>query len=83
MGMKARDRETMPLCHRHHRDFHDGKGLFDGWTRLERRVWQEAQVERVLKVALVDPSSPCQLSNASRAGQDGPPLVKALHRHER
>ena len=48
MGMKTGDRETMPLCWMHHRQFHEGKGPFDGWTRDERRRWQEEQVERCL-----------------------------------
>jgi len=48
MGMKASDRETMPLCWMHHRQFHEGKGPFDGWTRDERRLFQEQQVERCL-----------------------------------
>lgn len=49
MGLKAKDRETMPLCWRHHRAFHEGKGPFDGWSRDERRLWQEQQVERCLQ----------------------------------
>ena len=48
MGLKSSDREAMPLCWRCHRDFHDGKGVFDGWGRDARRVWQELQVERAL-----------------------------------
>lgn len=58
MGMKARDRETMPLCFRHHRDFHDARGVFEHWTREERRVWQKAEVALVLAVALIHPAAP-------------------------
>jgi hypothetical protein len=46
MGLKSSDRETMPLCWRHHRAFHDGNGPFDGWSRDDRRIWQMEQVER-------------------------------------
>lgn len=50
MGTKSHDREAMPMCWRHHRDFHDGKGIFDSWTREERRIWQELQVQRCQKL---------------------------------
>ena len=44
MGLKAPDRRAFPLCAKDHRDFHDGKGRFDGWTANERRVWQEEEI---------------------------------------
>lgn len=56
MGLKSDDRDAMPLCSPHvdgrmtkpgcHREFHDNRGLFDGWTREDRRIWQELQVAR-------------------------------------
>lgn len=57
MGLKAPDREAMPLCAPHyssrgspvagcHRDFHDGNGAFDGWTRADKNLWQGLQVAR-------------------------------------
>lgn len=44
MALKAHDRETMPLCATHHRQFHDGRGYFLDWGRAQRRSWQAAQV---------------------------------------
>lgn len=44
LSRKAPDRDTIPLCQRHHRAFHDAAGWFNGWTREERRVWQLASV---------------------------------------
>ena len=58
MGMKSSDRETMPLCARCHRSFHDGTGKFDGFTKAQRRLFQELAIERVLRIAQVDPTSP-------------------------
>lgn len=46
MGTKSSDRETMPLCFKHHRAFHDAKGPFEYLTRKERRTWQELQVQQ-------------------------------------
>lgn len=46
MALKAPDREAMPLCHRCHRDFHDGRGWAEYMGKRDRRVWQEVQVER-------------------------------------
>lgn len=40
MSQKVHDRNTLPLCSRHHRAFHAGKGIFKDWSKLERREWQ-------------------------------------------
>lgn len=50
MGQKSGDRETMPLCAKCHRDFHDARGIFDYWTREGRRVWQGQEVQRCLEL---------------------------------
>lgn len=55
MGMKAHDRETMPLCHKCHRDFHDGNGKFDGWNRAQRRLFQDLAVEQTLRLWAAGP----------------------------
>jgi hypothetical protein len=47
MAARAPDSEAMPLCTRCHRDFHDGRGLFQGWTREMRRRWQLDTLEKV------------------------------------
>jgi hypothetical protein len=44
MATTAADREAMPLgwwCHQH---FHDNTGPFKGWTKPQRRDWQNRQV---------------------------------------
>ena len=50
MGLKAHDRETMPLCWVHHRMFHDAHGPFECMTREDRRLWQEEMVERCQRI---------------------------------
>ena len=40
MGRKASDHDTMPLCTRHHREFHDLSGHFRGWRKMRIREWQ-------------------------------------------
>lgn len=44
LTQKAPDRETIPLCWRDHRAFHDGTGYFGGWGKRDRRDWQRASV---------------------------------------
>jgi len=44
------DRNTLPLCRRHHDDFHAGRGVFLGWSDDERRVFQEDEIDRLNKV---------------------------------
>jgi hypothetical protein len=45
-GMKAGDRDTMPLCARHHFALHEFREEFEGWTREQRRDWQLEQIRR-------------------------------------
>ena len=45
MSQKAHDHEAMPLCIKHHHDFHAGSGLFRGWTQDQRTRWQAKLVE--------------------------------------
>jgi hypothetical protein len=42
-GMALRDGDTraFSLCHGHHMEFHDLRGTFRGWTKAQRRDWQE------------------------------------------
>ena len=44
MALKAPDCDTFPLCQKHHREFHDASGFFRGWTKQERRAWQDEAV---------------------------------------
>lgn len=44
MGLRAHDHESMPLCARHHYDFHALSGPFKGWTKERLKQWQREQV---------------------------------------
>jgi hypothetical protein len=41
LGLKASDHETMPLCQRHHDEFHAATGYFRYWDKQQRREWQD------------------------------------------
>lgn len=48
-GLKPPDRTAIPLCHRHHLgEWHAqedaGGGAFEGWTKTQRRAWQDEQI---------------------------------------
>jgi hypothetical protein len=42
LSRKTSDRDAMPLCFRHHYEFHNAWGFFVGWTKVARREWQKA-----------------------------------------
>lgn len=44
-GQKSEDERSMPLCSKHHREFHSATGAFGGWRKTERREWQDRMVE--------------------------------------
>ena len=46
MGQRSHDRYAIPLCAQHHRDIHNLKGYFSGWTRLERQAFHDSQLSR-------------------------------------
>ena len=48
LGQKADDNTAIPLCRRHHRELHDARGAFAGWTKAERRAWQDEQAALTL-----------------------------------
>jgi hypothetical protein len=48
LGQKASDLRTMPMCFGHHRSFHDATGPFRGWTRDQRRTWQQECIDETL-----------------------------------
>jgi hypothetical protein len=47
-GQKAPDRRTMPMSFRAHREWHDHTGFCRGWSKLQRRAFQDAEIERCL-----------------------------------
>jgi len=44
VGMKAADDTAIPLCYRHHQQWHDASGYFHGMTRSERRKWSDERI---------------------------------------
>jgi hypothetical protein len=65
MGLKAPDREAMPLCRPHHQQFHELRGPFDGWSHSHKKLWQEQQVERCVALFLAE-----QLHDATGAPEE-------------
>ena len=45
LSLKAPDRNTMPLCRKHHRQRHDHKGPFHDWSKAKRKAWEALMVE--------------------------------------
>lgn len=45
-GMSQRDHDTtcVPLCLKHHRNWHDASGLFKDFCKDERREWATTQI---------------------------------------
>lgn len=56
IGIKSDDSKTFPLCHKHHMDFHDAKGIFRDWNKQRRREWQDQMVEWYDRI-LCDPEA--------------------------
>jgi hypothetical protein len=49
LALRAHDREQIPLCYRHHREFHDAAGYFRGWLKEQRDQWQNAAIAKLQK----------------------------------
>lgn len=56
MSQKNDDEKTFPLCHRHHMDFHDARGMFRPWSKDARRMWQDQMVAKYDRI-LCDPEA--------------------------
>lgn len=50
IGQTAPDKFLIPMCRRHHDNFHDGKGIFAGWDDAQRLTFQEQEVERLQSI---------------------------------
>jgi hypothetical protein len=44
-SLKHHDHMAMPMCVKHHRQFHDAKGRFFEASKADRQSWQQRQVE--------------------------------------
>lgn len=42
----GKDDSAVPLCDRHHRQWHDANGVFAGLSRLERFAWAQRAIAR-------------------------------------
>lgn len=47
MGLRAHDRDAMPLCHRCHMDIDLRCGPFRDWSKAALRDWEASQVARL------------------------------------
>lgn len=47
MSLKAPDSETLPLCEKHHTQFHLRQGFCKGWSDEQRRVFQQDEIDRL------------------------------------
>ena len=82
MGQKSFDNETMPLCLRCHKEFHDGTGWAEWETREDRRSWQTYQVQRCQHL-YIELGFAHEVPQAPGTCQDSPLLVEALHSDKR
>jgi hypothetical protein len=44
VAMKAPDDTAIPLCSKHHRQWHDGTGVFAPFTKLQRFAWSQRAI---------------------------------------
>lgn len=44
LGQKCSDRETIPLCRRHHQERTDGNGYFKRWGAARMRRWLDIRI---------------------------------------
>lgn len=45
------DRDAIPLCQKHHREWHEASGYFYGLNKTERRLWAGAAISYTQTVA--------------------------------
>lgn len=50
VGQTAPDRFLLPLCRKHHDQFHDRKGFCFGWDDVRRLTFQEQECERLREI---------------------------------
>lgn len=54
MARKMPDTHTMPLCHEHHMQRHDHRGVFLKLTKAERKQWEADMVANYQALYEVD-----------------------------
>lgn len=58
MGLKAHDHETIPLCTRHHDDFHHLTGPFKGREKAWLAGWQQSEIDEHRRIYGITPFDP-------------------------
>lgn len=48
MSQRAHDHLAIPLCSRHHVEFHNAVGFFKSMNKAARRAWQATMSERYM-----------------------------------
>ncbi len=48
LGIRVHDKLSIPMCPRHHRQFHRSEGFFKAWSKDQKREWQEERIARLL-----------------------------------
>ncbi|MES1164180.1 MAG: hypothetical protein ABUR63_00365 [Verrucomicrobiota bacterium] len=43
-ALKCSDFETLPKCSKHHRQWTEHAGVFEGWTKAFRRAWADENI---------------------------------------
>ena len=43
-GPKSNDSTGVPLCWKHHQNWHDLNGVFKGWMKSDRRLWADMAI---------------------------------------
>lgn len=52
IGLKAPDSTCIPMCHGHHADWTEHRGLFRGWSPDDRREWADAIIAECHRAAV-------------------------------
>lgn len=49
-GPKTNDSTAVPLCVKHHAQWHDLNGVFKGWKKADRRGWADRAIEDIRSI---------------------------------
>lgn len=70
-GQRASDEWGMPMCFRHHRQLHDGRGFFADHNGADLRRWQDQQVERLQRLYAMAHPPPLAADPQLKPGRPG------------
>lgn len=49
-GPKVNDSTAVPLCWKHHGEWHSANGAFKGWNKYARRMWAEVAIAETRRI---------------------------------